>query len=128
MKARLLAEHGSPNDAGHDADRGSDMGECMEFLDEELDSGDSIRNDEDHVVAGDSQVDCVEHLGDDFDNGCNHIGRGGDGVAPLDEGLDFSGTELLHASGTEPACACACLVFLNDECDEGIGTHHGGVQ
>ena len=42
----------------------------------------------------------------------------------LDDGLERSDTELLHASGTE----LVCHEFLNDECDEGAGTCHGVAQ
>ena len=47
LQARALAESASQSEAG-DADRGSELGECMcmdEFLDDELDDGDGILSD-----------------------------------------------------------------------------------
>ena len=52
----------------------------------------------------------------------------GEGTSTLDVDACMSDTEPLHASGTEPATACACDASLNDECDEDAVTYFGAVQ
>ena len=43
LKARLRA--GAEDNDAEEADRGSEMGECMEFLDDEFDGGSHIQSD-----------------------------------------------------------------------------------